>query len=155
MKTQNGIFAYKLCELEEEYGHLQSRIYLFQSKDEAQVQKELDQLRDEGREHQLLLDERIRASRSPAVAALAQAQLEFGRRVEQVLHEELPDEMRGRNQTSAEDQSEAMSLFAEYAIDFATQSMRYALIAALSAIALQRKAERKTDTDNKPKGALT
>ena len=63
--------------------------------------------------------------------------------------------MRGRNQTSAEDQSEAMSLFAEYAIDFATQSMRYALIAALSAIALQRKAERKTDTDNKPKGALT
>ncbi|WP_295630395.1 hypothetical protein [uncultured Intestinimonas sp.] len=155
MKTQNGIFAYKLCELEEEYGRLQSRIYLFQSKDEAQVQKELDQLRDEGREHQLLLDERIRASRSPAVAALAQAQLEFGRRVEQVLHEELPDEMRGRNQTSAEDQSEAMSLFAEYAIDFATQSMRYALIAALSAIALQRKAERKTDTDNKPKGALT
>ena len=155
MKTQNGIFAYKLCELEEEYGRLQRRIYLFQSKDEAQVQKELDQLRDEGREHQLLLDERIRASRSPAVAALAQAQLEFGRRVEQVLHEELPDEMRGRNQTSAEDQSEAMSLFAEYAIDFATQSMRYALIAALSAIALQRKAERKTDTDNKPKGALT
>lgn len=155
MKTQNGIFAYKLCELEEEYGRLQSRIYLFQSKDEAQVQKGLDQLRDEGREHQLLLDERIRASRSPAVAALAQAQLEFGRRVEQVLHEELPDEMRGRNQTSAEDQSEAMSLFAEYAIDFATQSMRYALIAALSAIALQRKAERKTDTDNKPKGALT
>ena len=155
MKTQNGIFAYKLCELEEEYGRLQSRIYLFQSKDEAQVQKELDQLRDEGREHQLLLDERIRASRSPAVAALAQAQLEFGRRAEQVLHEELPDEMRGRNQTSAEDQSEAMSLFAEYAIDFATQSMRYALIAALSAIALQRKAERKTDTDNKPKGALT
>lgn len=155
MKTQNGIFAYKLCELEEEYGRLQSRIYLFQSKDEAQVQKELDQLRDEGREHQLLLDERIRASRSPAVAALAQAQLEFGRRVEQVLHEELPDEMRGRNQTSAEDQAEAMSLFAEYAIDFATQSMRYALIAALSAIALQRKAERKTDTDNKPKGALT
>lgn len=151
MKTQNGIFAYKLCELEEEYGRLQSRIYLFQSKDEAQVQKELDQLRDEGREHQLLLDERIRASRSPAVAALAQAQLEFGRRVEQVLHEELPDEMRGRNQTSAEDQAEAMSLFAEYAIDFATQSMRYALIAALSAIALQRKAERKTDTDNKPK----
>ena len=155
MKTQNGIFASKLCELEEESGRLQSRIYLFQSKDEAQVQKELDQLRDEGREHQLLLDERIRASRSPAVAALAQAQLEFGRRVEQVLHEELPDEMRGRNQTSAEDQSEAMSLFAEYAIDFATQSMRYALIAALSAIALQRKAERKTDTDNKPKGALT
>lgn len=155
MKTQNGIFAYKLCELEEEYERLQSCIYLFQSKDEAQVQKELDQLRDEGREHQLLLDERIRASRSPAVAALAQAQLEFGRRVEQVLHEELPDEMRGRNQTSAEDQSEAMSLFAEYAIDFATQSMRYALIAALSAIALQRKAERKTDTDNKPKGALT
>ena len=155
MKTQNGIFAYKLCELEEENERLQSRIYLFQSKDEAQVQKELDQLRDEGREHQLLLDERIRASRSPAVAALAQAQLEFGRRVEQVLHEELPDEMRGRNQTSAEDQSEAMSLFAEYAIDFATQSMRYALIAALSAIALQRKAERKTDTDNKPKGALT
>ncbi len=47
--------------------------------------------------------------------------------------QELPQEM--------EDQAEAISLYAEYAIDFATQTMRHALIAALTAVILQRRAE--------------
>ena len=58
-----------------------------------------------------------------------------------VLKEELPNEMRGRNQSSAVDQAEALTLYAEYAIDFSTQAMRYALMTALSAMLLQRKAE--------------
>src|SRR5699024_12162644 len=62
--------------------------------------------------------------------------------------DDLPNEMRVRNQSDAEDRAEAMSLYAEYAIDFATQAMRYALIASLSAIVLQQKAEHKT-TDRK------
>ena len=61
--------------------------------------------------------------------------------MDQILNEELPNEMRGRNQSCAEDQAEAMTLYAEYAIDFATQSMRQALAAALSAVVLQQRAE--------------
>ena len=141
MEIQKGIFAYKLCELEKEYGCLQSHIHLFQEKDVGRIQQELDRLQDEYRERRLLLNERVQSSRSPAVAALAQAQLEFGQRAEQILKEELPNEMRGRNQSSAVDQAEALTLYAEYAIDFSTQAMRYALMTALSAMLLQRKAE--------------
>ena len=141
MGLKEGIFAVKLCELEQEYGRLQSRIHLFEGKDAAQAQQEILRLQHECREHKLLLDERIRSSRSSAVSSLSKAQLEYGQRVEQILNEELPNEMRGRNQSCAEDQAEVMTLYAEYAIDFATQSMRQALAAALSAVVLQQRAE--------------
>ena len=154
MGLKQGIFAVKLCELEREYGRLQSRIHLLQAKEPAQVQEELERLLDEYREHKYLLDERVQASRSPVVAALAQAQLEFAAHAEQILTDDLPNEMRGRNQSDAEDRAEAMSLYAEYAIDFATQAMRYALIASLSAIVLQQKAEHKTPPEEQ-KGDLT
>ena len=137
MGLKEGIFAVKLCELEQEYGRLQSRIHLFEGKDAAQAQQEILRLQDEYREHKLLLDERIRSSRSSAVSSLSKAQLEYGQRVEQILNEELPNEMRGRNQSCAEDQAEVMTLYAEYAIDFATQSMNHALLAALRAVEKQ------------------
>ena len=154
MGLKQGIFAVKLCELEREYGRLQSRIHLLQAKEPTQVQEELERLLDEYRERKYLLDERVQASRSPTVAALAQAQLEFAAHAEQILTDDLPNEMRVRNQSDAEDRAEAMSLYAEYAIDFATQAMRYALIASLSAIVLQQKAEHKTTLEEQ-KGALT
>ena len=44
-----------------------------------------------------------------------------------------------------EDQAEAASLYAEYAMDFATQAMQYALIVALTAMDLQRNAEEKKE----------
>ena len=149
MGLKQGIFAVKLCELEREYGRLQSRIHLLQAKEPTQVQEELERLLDEYRERKYLLDERVQASRSPVVAALAQAQLEFAAHAEQILTDDLPNEMRGRNQSDAEDRAEAMSLYAEYAIDFATQATRYALVAALSAIILQQKAENKPATEDR------
>lgn len=51
--------------------------------------------------------------------------------------------MRNHAPTDEERQAEAMGLCAEYAIDFATQSMRYALNAAMQAIEFQMKAEEK------------
>ena len=49
----------------------------------------------------------------------------------------------GQNTTfrPAADRAEAVALYAEYAMDFATQAMGHALIAALSAMVLQDKAE--------------
>ena len=141
MEWNQGIFACKLCELEQEYGRLQSRIHLFQHKNTKQAQKELDRLQDEYQERKWLLQERVRASRSPSVAALAKAQAEYGQQAEHILKEELPAEMGGRNQSPAADRAEAVALYAEYAMDFATQAMGHALIAALSAMVLQDKAE--------------
>ena len=154
MELKQGIFAVKLCQLEQEYGRLLSRIRLLQEKEAPQLQEELERLRDEYQERRLLLAERIQASRSPAVASLAQAQLDFARRADRILQEELPNEMRGRNQSYAEDQAEAMSLYAEYAIDFATQAMRYALITALSAMILQRRSEHEA-AEHEQEGDLT
>ena len=146
MGLQQGLFAVKLCELEQEYGRLQSRIHLFQEKDEKQTLKELEKIRDEYRERELLLKERIQSSRSLSAASLAKAQMEYGKQMEQILRDKLPNEMQGRNQTYADDQAEVMSLYAEYAIDFATQSMRHALFAALSALLLQQLADNQSKT---------
>ena len=138
---QQGGFAVKLCQLEEEYGRLQSRIRVCQEKDSAQVRQALEQLLDECREQDLLLEQRVRGSRMPAAARLAQAQLDFWRQAETLARTELEREMRGRSATPAEDQAEASALFAEFAIDFATQAMRYALCACLRALELQAGAE--------------
>ena len=151
MGLQEGIFAVKLCELEQEYGRLQSRLRLLEGKDAARAQQEAARLQDEYQECKLLLDERVRSSRSHAVGELAKAQLEYGQRVERIPREELPDEMRGRNQSCAEDQAEAMTLFAEYAIDFATQTMRQALASALSAMVLHQRAAREAETKHSEK----
>ncbi|HJA64585.1 MAG TPA: hypothetical protein H9719_10735 [Candidatus Intestinimonas stercoravium] len=149
MGSEQAIFAVKLCELEQEYGRLQSEIRLFQERDETQLREELARLRDEHQEHQLLLDERVRAGRSPSAAALSEAQLEHSRRAERILAHDLPEEMRGRNHSSAWDRAEAMSLYAEYAIDFATQAMRQAMIAALSAMISQQQADREAAAGQK------
>ena len=110
-------------------------------------------MEDEEAQNALLLRKRIKGSGFPAAARLAEALFTYEESVKEILKETENGDF-SRGQRKKQDPEPAI-LYAEYAADFATQSMRYALIAALSAIALQRKAERKTDTDNKPKGALT
>ena len=51
--------------------------------------------------------------------------------MEQILQERLTG-------AGAEGQAEAAALYAEYAMDFAVQTMRYALMAALSAAQLEK-----------------
>ena len=41
MQWNQGIFAVKLYELEEEYGRLQSKLHVFQEKDEKQAEEAL------------------------------------------------------------------------------------------------------------------
>ena len=55
----------------------------------------------------------------------------------EILWEELPGEMQGHNRNAAEDRAEVNALYAEYAIDFATQAVRHALCAALQALECQ------------------
>lgn len=141
MELQQGLFAVKLRELEREYGRLQSRIHLFQEKRSWQVQQELDRLQDEYQEQALLLEEYAQSSHSPVMAALAQAQLDYNLRVEKIFNDTLPNPATPQNQSVAWDHAETITLFAECAIDFATQSMRQALIAALTAILLQQQTD--------------
>ena len=47
---------------------------------------------------------------------------------------------RSLTQAGAEGRAESAALYAEYAMDFAIQAMRYALMAALSAVQLEKSA---------------
>ena len=58
-----------------------------------------------------------------------------------ILHDELPGYLHEEGNDRIADQAEAASLYGEYAIDFAAQAMRHALLAALSAIDLQMSCE--------------
>ena len=137
MSTKNGIFAGKLCELERQYEQTIRCLRCCQRSDHWEIQRALRCLWQEYRENDLLLQRSIAKSHSPAVAALSAAQLEYDLKIQGILQNELP----GEDSDMTEDQAEAASLYGEYAIDFAAQAMRHALLAALSAIDLQMNCE--------------
>lgn len=141
MKLSEGMFAIKLYELEQQYGRMQSRLRLCQQEDHSKIRQEFQKAIDEYRENELLLQKNVEGSRSQAVAALARAQLEYYRTVRTILERELPDYLRSEASTVSEGKAEAAALYGEYAIDFAIQSARYALISVLKAMDLQMNAE--------------
>ena len=145
MKINEGMFAVKLYELERQYGRMQSRLRLCQQDDHQKIRQELQRVMEEYQEDELLLLNNVENSRSPAVAALAGAQLDYSRRAEEILEQELPEYLRDEDCSAPEEgakhQAEAAALYAEYAIDFAVQSMRYALMTALKAMDMQMDSE--------------
>lgn len=143
MKLQEGVFAVKLYELEQQYGKLQSRLRLCMKDDHSKIQQELQKALDEYRENIILLQENVKGCRSPAVTAMAEVQLDYFRHAHEILEKELSKYLDNESSTTQENKTEATALYAEYAIDFAIQSMKYALIAALRAIDEQMNAEEK------------
>lgn len=144
MELIQGVFAVKLCEMEEFYGRLRSRIWLCQAKEPEALRRVLEESLDEAAAQRLLLEQRIREGRLPAAAALAQAQLDYEQRADQI-RSQLERELCGPD--TAGGKAEAAALYAEYAMDLATQAARYALCAALQALALQRPATESTDKE--------
>lgn len=140
MELRDGIFAVKLCELERQYGLLQTRLELCQGAGHEKIRDILQDELNDYRENALLMERRAEGNRSPAVAELSSAQRDYDRRVEEILREKLPRLMRGEEDPQ-EEQAEAAALYAEYAIDFASQAMRGALLAALIAIDQQMSCE--------------
>ena len=145
MKINGGMFAVKLYELERQYARMQSRLRLCQQDDHQKIRQELQRVMEEYQEDELLLLNNVENSRSPAVAALAGAQLDYSRRAEEILEQELPEYLRDEDGSAPEEgakhQEEAAALYAEYAIDFAVQSMRYALMTGLKAMDMQMDSE--------------
>ena len=140
MELRDGIFAVKLCELERQYGLLQTRLELCQGAGHEKIRDILQDELNDYRENALLMERRAEGSRSPAVAELASAQRDYTRRMEEILRDKLPRLMHGE-EDPREEQAEAAALYAEYAIDFASQAMRSALVAALMAMDQQMNCE--------------
>lgn len=135
--SQEGIFAIKLDELERQYGQTLDRLRLYQGGDRQKIRDEMKQLFREYQENEHLLQKAVNTGRSPAVAALSEAQLNYDRRVRKILREELPGYLHEGDGNLSADEVEAISLYGEYAIDFAAQAMRYAQLVVLSAIDAQ------------------
>lgn len=135
--SQEGIFAIKLDELERQYGQTLDRLRLYQGGDRQRIRDAMKQLFREYQENEHLLQKAVNTGRSPAVAALSEAQLNYDRRVRKILREELPGYLHEGDGNLSADEVEAISLYGEYAIDFAAQAMRYAQLVVLSAVDAQ------------------
>lgn len=137
MNIDESVFAYKLYEMEEQYGKLQCRIRTCERGGKDKIHSELERAREEYAENSMLLEEKARSCRSPAVARLTQVQLDYRRKVEELKKQVVLD-LHSDESSPEDDTSEAGMLYAEFAMDFATLAMQQALISALSALDGQR-----------------
>lgn len=135
MEINKGIFAVKLYELERQYGMLRSRLQICQGGDREKLRRSIEALRDECRANDVMMQGKISGSKSPFVAELYQAQLSYDERTEGDITKlvsacKTPDA-----------RADAIALYAEFAIDFATQAMNHALLAAMYAVDAQISAD--------------
>lgn len=135
MESTRGMFAIKMVELNQQYDQLRSRILSCEKYDHKKILQEIVEIRKECLENDLYLQSRIHSSRSPVVSDLAAAQMDYFKKTEEILQ---------KTPHNDEDESEfeSAALFAEYAIDFASQAIHHALLATLRAIELQNSEEK-------------
>ena len=131
------LFAIKLYEMEQQYGKLLSRLRICGQADRDGLCNALRKAKEEYEETSLFLKRTAEGSRSPAVAGLAEVQWEYTRKAESLLKEQVERHFFTESCFPDQDKAEAASLYAEYALDFATLSMQYAMITALTAMDLQ------------------
>lgn len=124
------ILTVKLCELEDQLARLSGRIHLSETAGHDRLRQEIGALSKECAEGELILQKKLQLSRAEMVATLAAAY----REIEQVIQrakEALEDPAAGR------DGAEEKLLLAEYALDFAVQAARRALLLSMEAIDAQ------------------
>lgn len=130
---KRNVFFAKLCELSQDDRLLTQCLQRCQTQDPAELRAACRQARQAYDAANRRLENAVRNSRSPAVSALAEAQRAYYRRAEALAAQVLPGWLHSEASTCDEDRQEAQLLYAEYAIDFARQSLYYALCSALSA----------------------
>lgn len=132
------ILAVKLCELEEQFSRLSSRIHLAETAGYKQLRQEIAALSRECAESELTMRKKLQLSRAEIVAPLASTY----REVEQIIQRtkaELFEKAASRGGTDAA--SEEKILLAEYALDFAVQAANRALLLSMQAIDSQKSNE--------------
>ncbi|MBS6679445.1 MAG: hypothetical protein KH330_17215 [Clostridiales bacterium] len=137
MKAHQDIFTAKLHELEQQYECLRKRLEICNAQSHRQIHRELESARQEYNSLELRLKQIVKNSRSPAVSSLAKVQLEYSQKTERLLKNQITADLHSEANTPGEDREEASALYAEYAIDFASMAVKYALLASLSALDMQ------------------
>lgn len=145
MSIQQGIFSAKLLELEKQYKKFQARLATCQQMDHDTVREEIRDMEREWQESEYMLRQSIIGCRSRAVGELADIQLDYLKRADDILENEMTDYM-SEIEDRTERKAEAMTLYAEFSVDFAVQAMNHALRSALKAIDAQMDCDEKMST---------
>ena len=135
--NQSPFYA-KIFELQQDDQLLQNCLELCHRTDPRALHQQMDAIRQEAEETTRRLQDDIRSSRSPAISRLAQAQRSYYLTVQSLIECTLPSDLHSEVSSPGEDQAEAITLCAEYALDFARQSIRHALYIALAAVDAQQ-----------------
>ena len=133
---QQSFLTVKLHEMEQQQGKLQMRIRLSQKENLEEIKKEILEIKSECEEEDILLKQSVEASCSKAVAALADAQLCYNRKLDEIAENVFPQATYGRAYLR-EDEAETAMIYAEFSIDFAMRAVKNAQCAALAAIAME------------------
>ena len=124
------ILGVKLCELEERFSRLSSRIQLSETAGRERLRQEIAALAGDCAETELTLKKKLRLSRAELVSILSDAYAEVENCIKRA-KAELDEKMGGP--AAAEEKA----LLAEYALDFAMQAADRALLLSLQAIDAQ------------------
>ena len=151
MNIDESVFAVKLYEMEEQYGKLQCRLRICEQGGRERIHSELEKAEGEYRENTMLLEEKAKSCRSPAVTKLMQAQLDYRQKIGDVMKKQVIKDLHSDDSTPEQDEREADMLYAEFAMDFATLAMQQALISALAALDRTESAEDTEDSEEKDK----
>ena len=128
------ILSVKLCELEDQFSRLSSRVHLSETAGHEQLQQEMMALSKECAETKLTLQKKLQMSKAEMVAVLASTYKE----IEQALQ---TSRLKLQEQAADRDHSDALAeekiLIAEYALDFAALAANRALLLSMEAIDAQ------------------
>lgn len=145
MKNNTGTLDVKLRELERQYYETMERLHRCRQAEHDQVRRSLKEIWQEYREQEMETQRSIARCHSPAVGALSAAQTEYDLKIQHILREKLPGYLHSAGTDAQADEAEAAGLYAEYAIDFAAQALRHALLAALSVADLEMELEERAN----------
>lgn len=141
MSPSHNLFASKLNELESEYAQMLARIQTCCEGTQEEIVQAKQALWEEYRAQETRLSEVISGGRSKAVTELSTLQLRYFQQLRSILEEKLPQYLDATSPPTDGSRAEAMALYAEFTIDNAIQSMRYALHAVFSSVELQMHTE--------------
>lgn len=128
------ILTLKLCELEDQFSRLKSRIDSSQADGHAQIQQKIKTLEEEYTQTASDLQKNLQRSRAPIASVLASAYTEVEQAIQRA-DSTLQHHALSQNNCAA--QAEEKILLAEYSLDFALQAANRALLLSLQAIDAQ------------------
>lgn len=132
------LLAVKLGEMDQKIGRLHGRIESSEYADAKMLQEEIENLRRECRENQEYLIQRMKYSRAKPIQKLFHSYTEIENVVDRIRGEIRDVECTSGNQIF---QAEELTVFAEYALDFAMQAADYAALLSMDAMKAQKMLE--------------